>query len=148
MFTDYLFLVTLTFSTSLSVVRSGHRNQRLLFNIVSGLRSATLFKKGALAQVLSCKFYEISKNTFSYRTPPDDCFHVVWFWFRFFVSILCWKPSTDVAETSILGNVGVLDPHLVIVWCHDLSKSLLSGLSSNKVFEASVMEFIVTMVGS
>ena len=27
-------------------------------------------KKEALAQVFSCKFCEISKNTFSYRTPP------------------------------------------------------------------------------
>ena len=28
------------------------------------------FKKETLAQVLSCKCYEISKNTFAYRTPP------------------------------------------------------------------------------
>ena len=27
-------------------------------------------KKETLAQVFSCKFCEISKNTFSYRTPP------------------------------------------------------------------------------
>ena len=27
-------------------------------------------KKEALAQVFSCEFYEISKNTFFYRTPP------------------------------------------------------------------------------
>ena len=27
-------------------------------------------KKETLAQVFSCEFYEISKNTFSYRTPP------------------------------------------------------------------------------
>ena len=28
---------------------------------------------GALSQVFSCEFCQISKNT-SYRTPPDDCF--------------------------------------------------------------------------
>ena len=28
------------------------------------------FKKQTLAQVFSCEFCEISKNTFSYRTPP------------------------------------------------------------------------------
>ena len=33
------------------------------------LRPATLFKK-TLAQVFSREFCEISKNTFSYRTPP------------------------------------------------------------------------------
>ena len=27
-------------------------------------------KKETLARVFSCEFYEISKNTFSYRTPP------------------------------------------------------------------------------
>ena len=29
-----------------------------------------LNKKETLAQVFSCEFYEISKNTFFYRTPP------------------------------------------------------------------------------
>ena len=38
------------------------------------LRSTTLLKKRdkkeTLAQMFSCKFCEISKSTFSYRTPP------------------------------------------------------------------------------
>ena len=37
-----------------------HLCQSLFFNKV----------KETLAQVLSCEFCEISKNTFSYRTPP------------------------------------------------------------------------------
>ena len=44
-----------------------HLYQCLFFNKVVHLRSATLLN---LAQVFSCEFYEISKNTFSYRTPP------------------------------------------------------------------------------
>ena len=51
-----------------------------LFNKVAGLRPSTLLKKrpGAacnfikketLAQVFSCEFYELSKDTFFYRTP-------------------------------------------------------------------------------
>ena len=35
------------------------------------LRPAAVLKKETLAQVFSCEFYEISKNTFSYRTPPE-----------------------------------------------------------------------------
>ena len=35
-------------------------------------RASFLIKKETLAQVLSCKFCEISKNTFSYRTPLVD----------------------------------------------------------------------------
>ena len=47
-----------------------HLCQSLLFNKVESLRPATLLKKKALAQVFSCEFYEISKNTFPYRPPP------------------------------------------------------------------------------
>ena len=38
------------------------------FNKISGLSSVTSFKKNTLAQVFSCEFCEIPKNTFSYRT--------------------------------------------------------------------------------
>ena len=44
--------------------------QSLFLNEVAGLRRpVTLFKKEALAQVFSCEFCEISKNTFLHRTP-------------------------------------------------------------------------------
>ena len=33
-------------------------------------RSATLLEKGTLVQLFPCEFCKISKNTFSYRTPP------------------------------------------------------------------------------
>ena len=41
----------------------------LFFNEVAGLMPATLLQKETLAQVFSCEFCEISKNTFSCRTP-------------------------------------------------------------------------------
>ena len=44
--------------------------QSFFLNKVAGLRPATLLKKETLAQVFSCTFCEISKNTFFYRTPP------------------------------------------------------------------------------
>ena len=49
-----------------------HLCQSLLFNKVAGLRpqACNFIKKETLAQVLSCEFHKISKNTFSYRTPP------------------------------------------------------------------------------
>ena len=37
-------------------------------------RPATLLKKDTLAQLFSCEFCKISKNTFFNRTPPDDFF--------------------------------------------------------------------------
>ena len=46
-----------------------HLCQSLFFNKVAALR-ATFIKKETLAQVFSCEFCEISKNTFSYRTHP------------------------------------------------------------------------------
>ena len=48
-----------------------HLSQSLFFNTVAGLSlfAATLLKK-TLAQLFSSEFWEISKNTFFYRTPP------------------------------------------------------------------------------
>ena len=43
--------------------------QSLLFNKVEDL-GLQLYQKENLVQVFSCEFCEISKNTFSYRTPP------------------------------------------------------------------------------
>ena len=40
------------------------------FNEAAGHRPITLLKKKTLAQVFSNEFCEISKYTFSYRTPP------------------------------------------------------------------------------
>ena len=48
--------------------RGKHLCQSLFFNNVTGLRHPTLLKK-TLAQVFSCEFCEISKNSFSYKTP-------------------------------------------------------------------------------
>ena len=42
----------------------------LFFKKVAYNRPATFLKKETLAQVLSCKFGKISKNTLFYRTPP------------------------------------------------------------------------------
>ena len=50
-----------------------HLCQSRFLNKVPVLRPATLLKK-TMAQVFSCEFCEIFKNTFLYRTPPDDCF--------------------------------------------------------------------------
>ena len=41
-----------------------HLCQSLFFNKVAGLRPSTLLKKEALAQVFSCEFCQIFKNTF------------------------------------------------------------------------------------
>ena len=37
-------------------------------------KACNFIKKESLAQVFSCEFCRISKNTFFNRTPPDDCF--------------------------------------------------------------------------
>ena len=46
--------------------------QSLFVNKVPGLRpkACNFIKKETLAQVFSCDFCKISKNTFFYRTPP------------------------------------------------------------------------------
>ena len=42
-------------------------------HLCQSLRPATLLERVS-AHVFSCEFCKISKNTFFYRTPPDDCF--------------------------------------------------------------------------
>ena len=53
----------------LEISQNSQENTCLFFNKVEGLRPASLLKD-TLTQVFSCEFCEISKNTFSYRTPP------------------------------------------------------------------------------
>ena len=48
-----------------------HLCQSRYFNKVDFIKIETL------AQVISCEFYEISKNTFSYRTPPGGASDLV-----------------------------------------------------------------------
>ena len=47
-----------------------HQCQSLFFNKVADLRPATLLQKETVARVFSCEFCKISKNIFSYRSPP------------------------------------------------------------------------------
>ena len=48
-----------------------HLCQSLFFNKVAGLRpeACNFIKKETLVQVFSCKFCDISKNTFLHKTP-------------------------------------------------------------------------------
>ena len=63
-------------------------------------------KKGTLAQVLSCEFWEISKNTFSYRMPLAAASVILFQWktqvlsnirpsrlFKFSTTYAAWKVS-------------------------------------------------------
>ena len=47
---------------------------RVFFKHSCRLEACNFTKKETLAQVLSCQFFEIFKNTFFYRTPPLAAF--------------------------------------------------------------------------
>ena len=52
-----------------------HLCQSIFLNKVEGLRPSTLLKKRLCsAQVFSCDFCEVSKNTFLLRAPLVECF--------------------------------------------------------------------------
>ena len=53
---------------------TGKHRAKVSFLIKLHASACNFIKKETLAQVLSCEFCEISKNTFSYRTPLGDCF--------------------------------------------------------------------------
>ena len=44
--------------------------------VLRNFAACNFIKKETLAQVFSCQFCEISKNTFSYRTPLGECFYL------------------------------------------------------------------------
>ena len=52
----------------LKISQNSQENRNLLFNKVAG-QACSFIKKEILAQVLSCEFCDIFKNTFSYRKP-------------------------------------------------------------------------------
>ena len=66
-----------------------HLYQSLLFNKVAGMRHT----KKTLAQVFSCEFYEISKDSFLHRTPlvAASVFRTLWdiydgvFWRKYLI---------------------------------------------------------------
>ena len=57
-----------------------HLHQSLFFNT-----ELYYIKKETLAQVFSCEFCEISKNTFFNRTPLGDCFYLLFAFTKIFV---------------------------------------------------------------
>ena len=61
-----------------------------LYNNVAGLLACNFFKKETLAQVFSCEFCEISKNTFLQRTPLVAA------------SIIIPKPITNFVHGTII----------------------------------------------
>ena len=69
-----------------------HLCQRLFLNKVAGLRprACNFIEKKSLAQVFSCEFCEISKNTFFHRTPlvtaSERCRSFSYFLFQVFFS--------------------------------------------------------------
>ena len=51
---------------------------RASFLIKLQAETCNFISKETLAQLLSCKFCEIFKNTFFYRKPIDDCLYVTY----------------------------------------------------------------------
>ena len=73
-----------------------HLCQRPFLNEVAGLRpkACNFIKKKSLAQVFSCEFCEISKNTFFHRTPlvaaSEKCRSFSYFLLQVFFSQFCY----------------------------------------------------------
>ena len=81
-----------------------HLCQSLFFNKVPGITPATLLKK-RLAQVFSCEFCEIFKNTFFYRTSPVAASERVFFSGKsiltHFISLISFYPPRKCEKTSV-----------------------------------------------
>ena len=58
----------------LEISQGSLENTRARVSFLIKLQACNIIKKETLAQVLSCEFCEISKNTFFYRTHPVAAF--------------------------------------------------------------------------
>ena len=58
-----------------------------------GMKSATLSKKGTLAQIFSCEFYEIFKDIFFYETHLVAASVAVKFFFHQHIKEICRKAN-------------------------------------------------------
>ena len=60
----------------LEILRNSQENAcaSVFFEIKLQAQACNFIKKETLAQIFSCKFYEISKNTFFKDTSGDDVF--------------------------------------------------------------------------
>ena len=62
----------------------GVLSEKVLLEILQNSQENTCARVSFLIKhLLSCEFCEISKNTFSYKTPPGDCF-----WKQSFIDVL------------------------------------------------------------
>ena len=89
-----------------------HLFQSLFFNNVTGLRPATLFKKKALAQVVSCDICEIFKSIFWQNTSGWLLLHRRVGSNRIAVSSNRFKWDIDCPRRWILNK------DLIVIQCH------------------------------
>ena len=54
----------------LEISKNSQENICARVSFLIKLQALQLYSKETLAQVFSCDFFEISKNIFSYKTPP------------------------------------------------------------------------------
>ena len=103
---------------------------RVSFLIKLQAEVCNFIKKGTLAQVHSCEFYEISKNTFSYKTSPVAASACNKF-------IMVEKMPPQIIHKTLLWTYITLHRKLRI-WSHLLEKSLMD----NFIFCAVIQSFI------
>ena len=119
-----------------------HLCQSLFFNKVAGA-ACNFIKKETLAQVFSCEFCEISKNTFFYRTPPvalseDNTiqssisvyFVIAWGSYYWILETLLFARTTaQKMKFSIKGFYRKCDQirRKLRTWSHLLKKSLMQN---------------------
>ena len=96
-------------------------------------RSAILLQKETLAQVFSCEFCQVSKNTFSYRTPPVAA-SVLWRW-SFLFSM--WRLSSFLNFMKTWANFTKATLREVWPWHSRLKLGKINGKSDLKFFKLS-----------
>ena len=89
--------------------------------------ACNFIKKETLAQVFSCEFYKISKNTFFSQNTSGGCFFLYSFWQFFLIYLLIGMFTHYYTDVCKLAQIGL----------NSLKISLFDGSCQDKLFTAS-----------
>ena len=116
---------------------------RVSFLIKLQASVCNFMKKGTLALLFSCEFFEISRNTFFHRTPLGDCF-----WFEIW-QITCYlKDLRTLLKTLQFVYYSNRTPYLEL---HSPTKSLLPDVPhkyKKALCSISILKFFNVFISS
>ena len=89
-------------------------------------------QENTLAQLFSCEFFKIFKNTFFNRTPLDDCF--------------CFLTSSNPVNLSHFSELAICNPFIPEVWKIEFYAFFYTSFSRTRIYICDALRDSVPFV--